>query len=117
MLADNPTLPTILTAHEYVGLSQDRSQITDTGYGQHLWDYLIADHDQIFLTLSGHNHGAGYRVQQNTAGNDVVEILMDYQMGYQGGNGLPGVLEFDLTNNELQLATFSRGWACNHMKR
>lgn len=107
VLTEHPELPTILTAHEYLGLSQDRSQVTDTQYGQHLWDYLIADHDQIFLTLSGHNHGAGYRVQQNSAGNDVVEILMDYQMAYQGGNGLMGVLEFDLTNDHLQLAAFS----------
>lgn len=107
VLDEHPNLPAILTAHEYVGLSQDRSQVTDTEYGQHLWDYLIADNDQIFLTLSGHNHGAGYRIQQNNAGNDVVEILMDYQMAYQGGNGLMGVLEFDLTNDQLQLAALS----------
>ncbi|GAA4114266.1 hypothetical protein [Enteractinococcus coprophilus] len=107
MLNEHPSLPAILTAHEYVGLSQDRSQVTDTEYGQHLWDYLIAEHDQIFLTLSGHNHGVGYRIQQNDAGNEVVEILMDYQMAYQGGNGLLGLLEFDLTNDQLQLAAFS----------
>jgi len=107
VLDAHPDLPAILTAHEYLGLSQDRTQVTDTQYGQHLWNYLIAEHDQIFLTLSGHNHGAGYRVQQNNAGNDVVEILMDYQMAYQGGNGLMGVLEFDLTNNQLQLEAFS----------
>lgn len=107
VLREHPEVPAILSAHEYVALSQDRTEITDTQYGQHLWDYLIADHDQIFLTLSGHNHGAGYRIQQNSAGNDVVEILMDYQMAYQGGNGLMGVLEFDLTNDQLQLAAFS----------
>ncbi|WP_158524719.1 LamG-like jellyroll fold domain-containing protein [Auritidibacter sp. NML120636] len=107
VLDQHPDLPTILTTHEYLGLDEERTQVTDTEYGQHLWNTLIADHDQIFMTLSGHNHGAGYRVQQNNAGHDVVDILMDYQMAYQGGNGLMGVLEFDLTNNRLQLEAFS----------
>ena len=107
VLDANPSLPAILTAHENLGISEDRSGITDTRYGKQLWDGLIAGNDQIFLTLSGHNHGAGVRVQQNDAGNDVVEILMDYQMAYQGGNGLMGVLELDLTNDELQLEALS----------
>lgn len=103
----NPELPVIVTTHEILQIDGEGQVSYSEEYGQHLWDKLIAPNDQIFLTIAGHNHGAGYRVDKNNAGHDVVSILQDYQMAYQGGNGLLGVLEFDLSGNELEMAALS----------
>ena len=103
----HPDLPVILTAHEISGIGGDGSTYFTEEYGQHLWDKLIRKNDQIFLTIAGHHHGAGYHVEKNDAGHDVINILQDYQMAYLGGNGLMGQLQFDLTNNQLEMLAYS----------
>lgn len=103
----HPELPVILTSHEISNIDGEGNIGLTPEYGQHLWDALIAKNDQIFLTIAGHHHGAGYSALQNNYGNDVVTILQDYQMAYLGGNGLMGLLEFDLTGNELDMTALS----------
>ena len=107
VINDNPELPVILTAHEITGINGDGSTYFTKEYGEHLWDKLIRKNDQIFLTIAGHHHGAGYHVEKNDAGHDVINILQDYQMAYLGGNGLMGQLQFDLTHNTLQMTAYS----------
>ena len=103
----HPELPVILTSHEISGINGDGSTYFTKEYGEHLWDKLIRKNDQIFLTIAGHHHGAGYHVEKNDAGHDVINILQDYQMAYLGGNGLMGQLQFDLTNNQLEMLAYS----------
>lgn len=100
-------LPTILTTHESSNIDGDGKVFLSKDYGEHLWNRLINKNDQIFLTIGGHHHGAGYTVKQNRAGHDVVNVLQDYQMAYQGGNGLLGLLQFDLTGKELDMTALS----------
>ena len=107
VIDDIPELPVILTAHEISGIGGDGSTYFTEEYGEHLWDKLIRKNDQIFLTIAGHHHGAGYHVKKNDAGHDVINILQDYQMAYLGGNGLMGQLQFDLTNNTLEMTAYS----------
>jgi hypothetical protein len=104
VMADHPTLPTILVAHNILGVDSDGVTAIVGDNGQRLWDELIADNDQIFLTVSGHNHGSTHRVAQNNAGNDVIQILQDWQMQYEGGNGYLGLLEFDLEHDQLSVS-------------
>lgn len=103
----HPELPVILTSHEISNIDGEGNIGLTPEYGQHLWDTLIAKNDQIFLTIAGHHHGAGFSVLKNNYGNDVVTILQDYQMAYLGGNGLMGLLEFDLTGSELDMTALS----------
>lgn len=103
----HPELPVILTTHEVLSIDGAGEVSYSDEYGQGLWNKFIKRNDQIFLTMAGHHHGAGHRVDKNDFGNDVVAILQDYQMAYQGGNGLLGVLEFDLSGNELEMAALS----------
>ncbi len=103
----HPDLPVILTSHEILNIDGAGEVYYSQDYGASLWESFIKKNDQIFLTFSGHHHGAGYRVDRNDAGNEVISILQDYQMAYQGGNGLLGVVEFDLTGNELEMVALS----------
>ncbi|WP_309112714.1 metallophosphoesterase [Saccharothrix sp.] len=50
VLAKHPTLPVVLTTHELVH-ADDAGQAAFSGYGRRLWDELIKDNDQVFLTI------------------------------------------------------------------
>ncbi|MDW5598347.1 LamG-like jellyroll fold domain-containing protein [Conexibacter stalactiti] len=107
VIADNPTLPVILTTHEILGVAGDGVTATETTQGLRLWNQLIRDNDQIFLTVSGHNHGAAHLRKTNDFGHSVDQILLDYQMAYMGGNGYLGLFEFDFTNDKLDTTVVS----------
>ncbi len=103
----NPTLPVILVNHQLLNIDKDGVTPLEVPYGLMLWDKLIRDNDQIFMTLNGHYHGAAHLTKTNAFGNPVEEMVVDYQMAYQGGNGLMRLYEFDLTNNEIRVLSFS----------
>ena len=111
VLAANPTLPAILTTHDILAIHSDAVTAVETAAGLRLWDKLIKDNDQIFLTINGHNHGAAHLRKTNDFGHSVDQIVWDYQMAYQGGNGYLGLLEFDFTNKRIQRRSSRRGSA------
>lgn len=103
----NPTLPVILVNHQLLNIDKDGVTPLEVPYGLMLWDKLIRDNDQIFMTLNGHYHGAAHLTKTNAFGHAVEEMVVDYQMAYQGGNGLMRLYEFDLSNNEIRVLSFS----------
>lgn len=107
VIAANPTLPVILVSHQLLNIANDGVSPLETDYGLMLWEKLIRDNDQIFMTLNGHNHGAAHLTKTNNFGNAVEEMVVDYQMDYQGGNALMRLYEFDLTNNLIKVLSFS----------
>ncbi|MDG5802383.1 Tat pathway signal sequence domain protein [Streptomyces ossamyceticus] len=102
VLAKHPRTPVVLTTHELVGGDDSLSP-----YGQQLWDRLIADHDQIFLTLNGHYWPAARAVRKNAAGNDVHLHLTNYQNRYFGGAAMIRLYRFDLDRNTIDVETVS----------
>lgn len=107
VLNANPTLPVILVNHELLAIANDGISPLEVEYGKMLWEQLIRSNDQIFMTLNGHFHGSSRLTKKNNFGNDVLEMVVDYQMAYQGGNGLMRYYEFDLTNNKIHALSFS----------
>jgi hypothetical protein len=107
VIAKNPTLPVILVNHQLLNIDADGTSPLETDYGKMLWEKLIRDNDQIFMTLNGHHHGAAHLTKTNDFGHKVEEMVVDYQMAYQGGNGLMRLYEFDLTNKQIKVLSFS----------
>lgn len=105
VLAAHPRTPVILTTHELVVADSGTAELS--GFGQQLWDELIADSDQIFLTLNGHFWPPGRLVRQNAAGNDVHLHLTNYQDRYYGGAGMVRLYSFDLARNTIDVRTLS----------
>ncbi|WP_232231461.1 immunoglobulin-like domain-containing protein [Paenibacillus sp. HW567] len=106
VLAANSKLPTILISHEILVIGGN-GDLEYSGNGQSMFDNLVKDNNQVFMTIAGHNHGTGYRVVKNTSGNDVIEMLVDYQSYYHGGNGWMRLMELDEANNKLIFRTYS----------
>lgn len=107
VIRKNPTLPVILVNHQLLNIAPDGTSPLETDYGKMLWEKLIRDNDQIFMTLNGHHHGAAHLSKINDFGHKVEEMVVDYQMAYQGGNGLMRLYEFDLTNKKIKVLSFS----------
>lgn len=101
VMAQHPTVPVILTSHEVLNIEADGETPRESDYGLRLWEQLIKSNDQIFMTFNGHFHGATRLTKVNDFGNDVHQVLLDYQMAYEGGNGYMGLLEFDLTHGAI----------------
>ncbi|MEU7969150.1 LamG-like jellyroll fold domain-containing protein [Streptomyces sp. NPDC049097] len=102
VIAQHPKTPVVLTTHELVYGDDALSS-----YGQQLWDQLIADHDQIFLTLNGHFWPAARATRKNSAGNDVHLHLTNYQDRYYGGAAMIRLYRFDLDRNTIDVETIS----------
>lgn len=89
VLAMHPELPTILSTHDYLDprgvraatpiVDLDRVDPANHNSAEELWSKLIADNDQIFMVLCGHQHGQALRVDSNDNGHAVYQILADYQ--------------------------------------
>ncbi|WP_197408632.1 metallophosphoesterase [Actinobaculum massiliense] len=101
------TTPTILNSHQLINVEGDGVTPLRTDFGEKVWNELIKNNDQVFLTFNGHHHGATKWERTNEFGHPVYQVLMDYQMAYMGGNGYMGVVEFDLANGKIHQTTFS----------
>nr|WP_196789267.1 LamG-like jellyroll fold domain-containing protein [Streptomyces caniscabiei] len=102
VLARHPQTPVVLTTHEIVDGDDSLS-----AYGQQVWDRLIEDHDQIFLTLNGHYWPAARATRRNAADNDVHLHLTNYQNRYFGGAAMIRLYRFDLDRNTIDVETVS----------
>lgn len=80
----------IITTHAYLyrdGTTLDSGDVcppaTNGGYnnGDHMWDKLISQHENIFLVISGHDPSAQVVVTQTEGihGNIVTQMLVDPQ--------------------------------------
>lgn len=107
VIARNPTLPVILSNHQLLNIDSDGISPLETAYGKMLWAQLINDNDQIFMTLNGHHHGAAHLRKFNAFGNEVHQMVVDYQMDYQGGNAMMRLYELDFSNNKIDVMSFS----------
>ncbi|WP_370637391.1 LamG-like jellyroll fold domain-containing protein [Cupriavidus sp. AU9028] len=107
VLRAHPTLPAILVNHQLIAIDTDGVSPLEVDYGLMLWDKLIRDNDQIFMTVNGHHHGAAHLTRTNDFGHAVEMMVVDYQMAYQGGNGLLRFYEFDLSNKQIRASSFS----------
>jgi hypothetical protein len=117
-IKDHPSMPVILTTHEIAGSVYDDNvypyQAGDpdndaalSSYGQQVWDTLVKDNDQIFLTLNGHYWPPGRVTMQNSAGHDVHVHITNYQNRYFGGAAMLRLYHFDLGRNTIDVETIA----------
>ena len=79
--------------HEYVVAKTTNDDVMD---GTELWDNLVSKHENFILTLNGHvlDDGLGRMISQTPAGRDVHQLLVNYQIRPNGGDGWLRLLEF-----------------------
>lgn len=114
----HPKMPVILTTHDLVYSNYDdnvfpyesgdpENNAVLSGYGETVWDKLINDNDQIFLTLNGHYWPAARTTKKKAAGNDVHMHITNYQNRYFGGGGMIRLYHFDLARKTIDVETIN----------
>ena len=108
----------IITTHAYLyrdGSTLDGKDVcppaTSGGYnnGDHMWDKLISQHENIFLVISGHDPSAQVVMSQQTGvhGNLVTQLLVDPQgVDTSTPTGMVSVL-YVKADGTLEIETYS----------
>ncbi|MDO8208835.1 LamG-like jellyroll fold domain-containing protein [Conexibacter sp. CPCC 206217] len=119
----------IVLTHSYNGPSTriDGRRGNFSHDGSRVYNRVVSPHRNVFLVLSGHEHGVSINVRKNagTPRHDVVELLADYQ-GYniesnevgladvlgdhvklRMGSSYLRLLQFDVARSEMSVDTYS----------
>ncbi len=77
--------------------------------GTELWDNLVSRHENFILTLNGHvlGDGLGKLTSKTPAGRDVHQLLVNFQMRPNGGDGWLRLLEFQKDGKTVQIYDYS----------
>jgi hypothetical protein len=81
----------------------------DTNNGQKIWDKFVNLHQNITFVFSGHilGTGAGRRVDSGTNGNQIYQIMADYQELSNGGNGYLRIVDIYPDDQMFKVKTYS----------
>ena len=81
----------------------------DVSDGQELWDQLVSRHENFILTLNGHVHGDGLGrlVSPTPGGRSVSQVLVNFQMKPNGGDGWLRLLEFKGDGRTVEARDYS----------
>ncbi len=107
VLSEHPDLPVIITTHQFLNIADDGETAIFTDNGWRIYNYLIRNNDQVFLVVGGHHHGEAIMEANNSYGHKVVMVVVDYQSGYWGGDGMMQLISFNQQNNSLDFRSYS----------
>jgi hypothetical protein len=107
ILDQHKNVPVVLSSHAIINIAEDQASPAPWWWGDLLWNTIISKNDQIMLTVNGHFHGSTQQTRTNNFGHPVHQILTDYQMAADGGNGIMTLFEFDLTNQRIDVESVS----------
>lgn len=114
VLAAHPDRTVIMATHSFTSLGGTRPQVVLRSNGTSadtMWNDLVKTHCSIKLVISGHEHsgdlGEARRVDNNSCGKPVHQILSDYQDRANGGDGWLRYYTFDPVANTMKATTYS----------
>jgi hypothetical protein len=115
VLSSNTDKEVILVTHSYLysdGTTVDQCDTEDMvgdNDGAMLWSNLISQYPTISVVLSGHitNKFSARRSDLGVNGNFVHQIFANWQDWTNGGNGYLRIMLFSLSNNSIQVQSYS----------
>jgi hypothetical protein len=77
--------------------------------GEELWQNLITKHENFILTLNGHvlKDGLGRLTTATPSGRSIEQILVNFQMRPNGGDGWLRLLEFQPDGKTVSVCDYS----------
>lgn len=91
--------------HSYQVAKQSDDDVMD---GTELWHNLVSKHENFIMTLNGHvlNDGLARMTSVTPGGRDVHQMLVNFQMKPQGGDGWVRLMEFT-TDGQVNVVDYS----------
>jgi hypothetical protein len=97
---------------EAYGLGKDTGE-NAANNGEAIWEKLASRYQNIVFVFSGHvlNDGTGLLVSKGIHGNNVYQMLSNYQSGVEGsemgGSGYLRILDIDPKSKSVKVKTYS----------
>jgi formylglycine-generating enzyme required for sulfatase activity len=89
------------TAQPNVSIGPDRNK------PQEVFNALVKPFNQVYMVICGHMFAIYNLEKFNDAGNNVHEVVCDYQSLPNGGNGFLRIMEFRPSENRILNSTYS----------
>ncbi|WP_437206953.1 metallophosphoesterase [Planctomicrobium sp. SH664] len=92
--------------HRYAVAKNNNQDVMD---GEELWNNLICKHENFVLTMNGHvlEDGLGRLVTSTPSGRDVQQMVVNFQMRPNGGDGWLRLLEFQPESRVVRVGDYS----------
>jgi len=105
-----PEYRVIVLTHSY--LNADRSRTTKGlkmpgNLGEQMWQKFVRKHQNIFMVLCGHVLGEALLISKGDHGNQVFQILSDYQGMHNGGESWLRYMIFRPAENKIEVFTYN----------
>lgn len=110
VVQDHPEHRVIVLTHSYLEADNTRSTAgfkTPGNSGEELWQKLVKKHPNIFMVLCGHAAGEGLLTSIGDHGNEVHQVLSDYQIMNNGGESWLRYMVFNPTENKIEVFTYN----------
>jgi hypothetical protein len=110
VIASHPKHQCIIVTHAY--LMNNGTRYNKIGYdidgngGEDMWQKLISKHENIFMVLCGHTAPNAQLTSKGVKGNEVHQLLSDFQ-GDKGGQGYLRIMKFFPKENRIDVSTYS----------
>jgi hypothetical protein len=121
VLAANHGREAIILTHAYLyydntrigpcdGDNAAKIGVTDGNDGEQVWPKLISKQPNVSLVISGHvtpGDGTGRLAELGANGNLVNQVVADYQVRTNGGDGYLRIMTFHPSTNTIDVKTYS----------
>ena len=100
----------IVLTHSYL---DTQSKLTRSGYsiegnlGEGIWNKFVSRHSNIFMVLCGHVLGEAYLKSKGVSGNEVHQLLSDYQGLKNGGESWLRYMTFHPGKDLVEVYTYN----------
>lgn len=92
--------------HSYGVAKNTKDDVSD---GEELWDGLVSKHENFILTLNGHvlGDGLGRQISHTPGNRQLHQMLVNFQMRPNGGDGWLRLLEFQPDGKSVDILDYS----------
>ncbi|GLR17270.1 metallophosphoesterase [Portibacter lacus] len=110
VVAAHPNHQCIIVTHAY--LMKNGQRFTSLNYdiegnaGEEMWEKLVSLHKNIFMVVCGHTEPNARLVSKGVHGNNVYQLLSDFQFE-KGGQGFLRIMKFYPEEKRIDVSTYS----------
>ncbi len=111
IVSGHPEHRVIVLTHAYMRANGKR--FDKLGYkikgnaGEEMWQKLVSKHKNVFMVLCGHSSGEAVLTSKGDHGNQVHQVLSDYQSMNNGGESWLRYMVFKPEENKISTYTYN----------
>ena len=110
VVSEHPDHRVIVLTHAYMNARKSRNtggMKAKGNTGEQTWQKFVKKHKNIFMVLCGHHAGEAVRTDAGDHGNQVHQILSDYQHLNNGGESWLRYMVFKPETNKISIYTYN----------